>query len=273
MCEEAAVRLHDHLITRGYEALGGCSKLELGRATALQWPAIHPPWSPKKDHNAPFEDADSRQAAWRHLADRAEEERSAGPQRSCRRTESVQHANPVFVHEQDSLMLDRADARWLTCQRRSASPRWSALRGMLTARRFVQRTAASPVRVLCGQHSKTVSHVASLQAEQARLSTALPSIIETLPIEAVACPLAVLPMRLACASGCLSVHMKRHQAHELRAPSGSRPVLAHVLIATDAAVRGLDCCLPAGLALLVSYDCPPRKARLGLPCAHVCPCC
>ena len=39
------------------------------------------------------------------------------------------------------------------------------------------------------------------------------------------------------------------------------PPLAHVLVATDAAVRGTDAALPAGLALLVSYDCPTRKAR------------
>lgn len=38
-------------------------------------------------------------------------------------------------------------------------------------------------------------------------------------------------------------------------------MLAHVLVATDAALRGLDCNLPAGLALLVSYDCPTRKVR------------
>ena len=41
----------------------------------------------------------------------------------------------------------------------------------------------------------------------------------------------------------------------------ARP-LAHVLVATDAAVRGVDVALPAGLALLVSYDCPTRKACL-----------
>jgi len=44
--------------------------------------------------------------------------------------------------------------------------------------------------------------------------------------------------------------------------AGTEPVLAHVLVATDAALRGLDCSLPAGLALLVSYDCPTRKACL-----------
>lgn len=44
--------------------------------------------------------------------------------------------------------------------------------------------------------------------------------------------------------------------------AGTERALAHVLVATDAALRGLDCSLPAGLALLVSYDCPTRKARL-----------
>ena len=43
--------------------------------------------------------------------------------------------------------------------------------------------------------------------------------------------------------------------------AGAEPVLAHVLVATDAALRGLDASLPASLAMLVSYDCPSRKAR------------
>jgi len=47
--------------------------------------------------------------------------------------------------------------------------------------------------------------------------------------------------------------------------AGAEPVLAHVLVATDAALRGLDASLPASLAMLVSYDCPSRKAR---PCAR-----
>ena len=43
--------------------------------------------------------------------------------------------------------------------------------------------------------------------------------------------------------------------------AGAAPPLAHILVATDAAVRGIDVALPASLALLVSYDCPTRKAR------------
>ena len=49
--------------------------------------------------------------------------------------------------------------------------------------------------------------------------------------------------------------------------AGAPPPLAHVLVATDAAVRGIDVPLPAGLALLVSYDCPTRKVRLPRLCA------
>lgn len=47
--------------------------------------------------------------------------------------------------------------------------------------------------------------------------------------------------------------------------AGAAPPLAHVLVATDAAVRGIDVALPVGLALLVSYDCPTRKARQPSP--------
>ena len=77
---------------------------------------------------------------------------------------------------------------------------------------------------------------------------------------------------------CLFSHIKARQAKQLVPvqkqvssrqagwvcgwATGKEPVLAHVLVATDAALRGLDCSLPAGLALLVSYDCPTRKARL-----------